>query len=183
MIKRSVFFVLSASLLLTLSSLTGCKTTPKRNPAGVFGPGGFEGIGMGDEAFDPFDSEGGIGLSNRFTGGTEHPGMFDPVYFSYDGSLVSSSERTKIEAIADYLKQNPNVAVIVEGHCDERGSLEYNLALGERRALAIRSYLVSLSITEDRIQTKSYGEDKPVEPLHNDAAWSKNRRGEFVLYY
>ncbi|MBC8206507.1 MAG: OmpA family protein [Kiritimatiellales bacterium] len=109
--------------------------------------------------------------------------MFESVLFAYDSSQVSATERSKIEAVAQHLKQNPAVAVIVEGHSDERGSREYNLALGERRALAVRSYLSGLGIEVERIQTKSMGEEKPASLEHNDSAWSQNRRGEFILYY
>jgi len=126
---------------------------------------------------------GTIPMGGRFTGGAEYAGMFESVLFAYDSAQVSPDQRTKIESVGSHLKQNPAHAVIVEGHCDERGSREYNLALGEQRALAIRSYLTSLGIGSDRIQTKSYGEERPVVPEHDDAAWSLNRRGEFVLYY
>jgi peptidoglycan-associated lipoprotein len=73
--------------------------------------------------------------------------------------------------------------VVIEGHCDERGSREYNLALGERRALAVRAYLVGLGIDATRLQTKSYGEEQPVAMGHDESSWSRNRRAEFVLFY
>lgn len=171
--KKSVCFVVGMSLLLAVSSLTGCKSL-KKNPAGVYGSDGLYGSD---------GANGGLTMGNRFTGGTEHPGMFAPVYFDYDSSQVADTERSKIEAVSQHLKQNDAHAVIIEGNCDERGSNEYNLALGERRAQAIRAYLAGLGIGADRIQTKSYGEEKPVNPGHDDAAWAANRRGEFVLYY
>ncbi len=169
--KKIISFVAGICVLLAISSLTGCKSM-KKNPAGV-GSGGLNGDGMG----------GGLAMGDRFTGGTEHPGMFAPVYFAYDSSQVNGSERSKIEAVSQHLKQNNSVAVIIEGNCDERGSNEYNLALGERRAQAIRDYLAGLGIGADRIQTKSYGEEKPANSGHDEAAWAANRRGEFVLYY
>ena len=125
----------------------------------------------------------GLSMGSRFTGGTEHPGQFAAVFFDYDSSEVAGSERAKIETAAQYLNQNSAQAVIIEGHCDERGSNEYNLALGERRAQSIRAYLIDLGISADRIQTKSYGEENPADPGHNESAWAANRRGEFVLYY
>lgn len=167
--KKSISFVAGICVLMALSTLTGCKSL-KKNPAGVYGSGGLDGMG------------GGLAMGDRFTGGTEHPGMFAPVYFDYDSSTVASTERSKIETVADHLKKN-DVAVIIEGNCDERGSNEYNLALGERRAQAIRDYLASLGIGAERIQTKSYGEEKPVSAGHDEEAWAANRRGEFVLYY
>lgn len=156
--------------LLIAATLVGCQS-PGKNPAGVYGTAGEYGMA------------GTIPMANRFTGGTEYRGTFETVYFAYDSSQVSSSERNKIEAVAQYLKQNPSKALIIEGHCDERGSREYNLALGERRALAIRSYLAGLGIGAERIQTKSLGEEMPAVLGHDESAWSKNRRGEFVLYY
>jgi peptidoglycan-associated lipoprotein len=171
--KKSVSFVTGFCLLLALSSLTGCKSL-KKNPAGVYGSDGLYGDGMGG---------GGLMMGDRFTGGTEHPGMFAPVYFDYDSSQVAGSERSKVETVSQHLKKNSSVAVIIEGHCDERGSNEYNLALGERRAQAVRDYLASLGISADRIQTKSYGEEMPANPEHDEAGWAANRRGEFVLYY
>jgi peptidoglycan-associated lipoprotein len=122
-------------------------------------------------------------MGDRFTGGTEHPGAFAPVYFDYDSAQIADSERSKIETVAQSLKQNDAHAVIIEGNCDERGSNEYNLTLGERRAQAIRSYLAGLGIAAERIQTKSYGEEKPVSAGHDEESWAANRRGEFVLYY
>jgi peptidoglycan-associated lipoprotein len=103
------------------------------------------------------------------------------VYFDFDRSAVPPGERSKIEPVADYLRNNRAHKLSVEGHCDERGTEEYNRSLGERRALALREYLVNLGISADRIRTITYGEDRPADPGHDDSAWSKNRRGEFVL--
>jgi peptidoglycan-associated lipoprotein len=103
------------------------------------------------------------------------------VYFDFDRSEVRPGERSKIEAVAAQLRTDPNSHLRVEGHCDERGTPEYNRALGERRALSIREFLISLGIGPERIGTISYGEDKPIDPGHDEAAWAKNRRGEFVL--
>ncbi len=169
--KKIVSFIASISLVLAVVSLAGCKSL-KKNPAGVYGSGGLYGDGGGE-----------LAMGDRFTGGMEHPGMFAPVYFDYDSSQIAPSERSKVEAVSQRLKQNNAVGVIVEGNCDERGSNEYNLALGERRAQAVRDYLASLGISADRIQTKSYGEENPANPGHDEAAWAANRRGEFVLYY
>ena len=107
---------------------------------------------------------------------------YDAVMFDYDSAQIRESERTKLEAVGDYLKKNAGVGVIIEGNCDERGSAEYNLALGERRALAARAYLIGLGIDGANLQTKSYGEEKPVNPGHDESAWSINRRDEFVFF-
>ena len=103
------------------------------------------------------------------------------VFFDFDRATVRAGERVKVEEVALYLKGDAKVKLMVEGHCDERGTEEYNRALGERRALSLREYLANLGIAADRIHTISYGEDQPAVPGHNEAAWGKNRRGEFVL--
>ena len=103
------------------------------------------------------------------------------VHFDFDKSIVKASEMPKVEEVAKRLKEMPGKAVLIEGHCDERGTEEYNRALGERRALAIREKLVSLGVAANDVDTISFGKDKPVDPGHNDIAWAKNRRGEFVL--
>ena len=107
---------------------------------------------------------------------------FTPVYFGFDASQLAPSELAKIEAVAQHLKAKPDRVVIIEGNCDERGSHEYNRSLGVLRASAIRNYLAELEIDGQRIQTKSYGEEKPAVSGHNESAWSKNRRGEFAVY-
>ncbi len=103
------------------------------------------------------------------------------VYFDFDRSSVRAAERVRVEEVAAYMKGTPACMVEIEGHCDERGTEEYNRALGERRALAVREYLVNLGIQPERVHTISYGEDKPAEIGSNESAWAKNRRGEFIL--
>lgn len=105
----------------------------------------------------------------------------DTIHFAYDSSVVRSADKSKIEDVAKYLEANPAVAVRVEGNCDERGTEEYNRSLGERRALAAREVLVGDGITPDRVDTVSYGQDKPVDPGHNESAWKQNRRDDFIL--
>ena len=107
---------------------------------------------------------------------------FPPVYFGFDADALVASELKKIEAVAQHLMQKPNRVVIIEGNCDERGSNEYNLALGEQRAIKIKEYILKLGIAENRVQTKSYGEEKPAVTGSNESAWSKNRRGEFAIF-
>lgn len=107
---------------------------------------------------------------------------FAPVYFGFDASALPAGEMTKIEAVAAHLQEKPGRVVIIEGNCDERGSNEYNLSLGDLRATSIRAYLESLGIAPNRIQTKSYGEEKPAVIGHDESAWAKNRRGEFAVF-
>jgi peptidoglycan-associated lipoprotein len=103
------------------------------------------------------------------------------VYFDLDSSSVKRSEYGKLAAVGDYLRSNARNALLVEGHCDERGTEEYNRSLGERRALALREYLANSGVNPARVVTKSFGEDRPVEFGHDEAAWSKNRRGDFIV--
>ena len=107
---------------------------------------------------------------------------FAPVYFGSDASNLAAGEMAKIEAVAEHLQAKPNRVVIIEGNCDERGSNEYNLSLGDRRATSIRKYLEPRGVERNRIQTKSYGEEKPAVAGQGEAAWSKNRRGEFAIF-
>jgi peptidoglycan-associated lipoprotein len=106
-----------------------------------------------------------------------------PIYFDYDSSELKPQAKAKLEAAADWLKQHPSVNIQIEGHCDERGTNEYNLALGERRALAARRYLISLGINTDRIFTISYGEERPAVEGHDESAWKYNRRDEFNISF
>ena len=107
---------------------------------------------------------------------------FAPVYFAFDASNLKDSELAKIEAVAQHLQANPTRVVMVEGNCDERGSNEYNLTLGELRAGSVRDYLLRLGIAAERVQTKSFGEEKPAVAGSGESVWAKNRRGEFAIY-
>ena len=108
--------------------------------------------------------------------------QFDSVFFSYDSFQLANPELDKIEQVAEYMSRNGAITLIAEGHCDERGSREYNLSLGEYRALAVRAHLIGLGVEGSRIQTRSFGEEQPADGGHNDSAWSANRRVEFMLY-
>jgi peptidoglycan-associated lipoprotein len=105
----------------------------------------------------------------------------DTVYFDFDRAVLKTAEKPKVAAVADYLKANSGKAVRVEGNCDERGTEEYNRSLGERRALAVREELIRLGIDPTRVDTISYGKDRPVDSGHDEAAWKKNRRDDFIV--
>ena len=153
--------------------------------SGLMVAGGCRGLrGGGGDLLDPEGMGGsGIPLSERFEDGIRiHDVNFASVQFGYDSFQIAGSQIGRIEAVADYMKQNSGVRLITEGHCDERGSREYNLSLGEHRAHAVRAHLVRLGIDGERIQTRSYGEEKPIDPGHNEKAWWQNRRVEFALY-
>jgi len=105
-----------------------------------------------------------------------------PIYFAYDSFNLDGVAKSSLGGHAAWLRSNPGVNVQVEGHTDERGTTEYNLALGERRAASVRDYLISQGIEAGRLSTISYGEERPsVSGASNEATWSRNRRGEFVL--
>ncbi len=103
------------------------------------------------------------------------------IYFNYDSSAVQDSDIAILEAKAEWLKENPGVRITVEGHCDDRGTTDYNLALGDRRAARAMAFLESLGVEADRMVTVSYGEERPLDPTASEAAWSKNRRAHFVI--
>ena len=100
---------------------------------------------------------------------------------SFCSASLSSATKDKLRAAATFLKAASSVEVQVEGHCDERGGVQYNLALGERRAKAVRNYLVALGVSGSRISTISFGKERPVAFGHDESAWSQNRRGNFVI--
>lgn len=103
------------------------------------------------------------------------------VHFAFDTSAIRSADKPNIASVAAHLQANPAQAVEVQGHCDERGTAEYNRSLGERRALAVREELIRLGIAPKRVVTKSFGFDQPEDPARNEAAYAKNRRGVFIL--
>lgn len=131
-----------------------------------------------------YDANGNrIGNPNATPGSQEDlsANVGDRVFFGYDSSSLSSEAQRTLEAQAAWLKQHGSVNVTVEGHCDERGTREYNIALGERRANAAKKYLVSLGVSSGRISTISYGKERPAVVGDNEAAWSQNRRAVTVI--
>ena len=107
--------------------------------------------------------------------------LSEDIYFEFDKSLLDSMSQDILSRKADWMRDNPDVVVSVEGHCDERGTNEYNLALGEKRAESAKSFLVDLGIEAYRLSTVSYGEERPVDTGHNEEAWAKNRRAHFII--
>ena len=105
----------------------------------------------------------------------------EDVYFEYDSAVLTSDSQTLLKKKAEWLKNNPGARAVVEGHCDERGSSEYNLALGDRRAESAKTFLVTLGVSASRLTTISYGEEKPVDTGKTERAYAKNRRAHFVL--
>jgi peptidoglycan-associated lipoprotein len=159
---------------VTLTGCQGCKPKPKPQPGGelgnVTGAGQGSDVGMGSSR--PL---GELDMANL------QRGMFASVLFAFDSAKISPSEATKLPAVAQYMKANSNKTLVIEGHCDERGTAEYNRSLGERRAQAAREELANLGVPASRITTVSFGKDKPADSGHDEAAWAKNRRCEFVI--
>ncbi len=128
-------------------------------------------IGMGTDSLNDSDL-GALGRSEL---------DLKDVHFAFDRYDLTITAQTMLRENAGWLQANGGVQIIVEGHCDERGSNEYNLALGERRAEAVKNYLVSLGISDSRMRAISYGEEMPLDPANNEAAWAKNRRGHLLV--
>jgi peptidoglycan-associated lipoprotein len=104
----------------------------------------------------------------------------ETVYFDYNQHVIKDDDKEKMAKNANWLKAHPQVKIAIEGHCDERGTAEYNLALGQKRAEAVKAFILGLGIPENRLQTISYGFERPADKGHNEAAWAKNRRVEFT---
>jgi peptidoglycan-associated lipoprotein len=107
--------------------------------------------------------------------------MQEDIYFEFDKSTLTPTAQDNLLRKAEWLRQNSDATITIEGNCDERGTEEYNLALGDRRAESAKAFLVDLGINSARISTISYGEERPVDPRHNEEAWAKNRRDHFVV--
>jgi len=111
----------------------------------------------------------------------EISGMFKDIYFDYDKYDVREDAKQTLKAVADHLRKNTAQKVLIEGHCDDRGTSEYNLGLGDKRAKSAKDFIVSMGVPSSRIDTISYGKEKPVCSEHAENCWAKNRRGHFVL--
>ncbi|MCD6460915.1 peptidoglycan-associated lipoprotein Pal [bacterium] len=156
-------FFLSILLIAALTALAGCQSKPKGKavksdiplttiPSGTF--------------VDPPD---------------EFKFVFQPILFDFDRSSIRTDMKQSLSQVAQWMSVHSKVLLRLEGHCDERGTEEYNLALGERRALAVRELLVAKGVTAERLTTISYGEERPANSEHNEFAWAENRRVEFKL--
>ena len=123
----------------------------------------------------------GLALELNGDSDSNKAGGLQTVFFGFDSSTLDGSAKDAMKANADFLKANAKVDVQVEGHCDERGGRQYNLALGERRAKSVRDYLVAMGVEAKRISTISYGNERTLAEGHDESAWSKNRRANFVI--
>lgn len=176
---RRLMFLAGIAVAVSLAGAGCAKKAKVTIPAPGAGLFGAEGAGPG-----------GIPLTEMPEGPFSEPENYpDPaareifvdVHFDYNKSDIRPGERPILEKVAGYMKEHPQLVIKVEGHCDERGSNEYNMALGERRALSIRSYLANLGIAPEKIYTISYGEERPLCTESNESCWTRNRRGHFLL--
>jgi len=189
-----LIFPLVLALAATLAT-TGCHS---HKPVGITKLPGQNAPQVGEPGTG--GTMGGGGTMNPGgpvqTGGGEEPNIDEngmirdtttlaayTIHFAYDRSDIRSSEKPNLAMVAQQLNSDPNTKLVVEGNCDERGTEEYNRSLGERRALAGREALAKLGVDPMRIITRSFGKDKPADPGHDESAWSKNRRDDFVLLH
>jgi len=126
-------------------------------------------------------ANGGLALELNGDSDSNKAGGLQTVFFAFDSSNLDSSAKNAMKSNADFLKSNAKVDIQVEGHCDERGGRQYNLALGERRAKSVRDYLIAMGVEAKRLSTISYGNERTVSEGHDESAWSKNRRANFVV--
>jgi peptidoglycan-associated lipoprotein len=198
--KRLSFVTLAClSAVIALTSV-GCKTKPigltplpsNRTPLppgpGISRPldgggrlGNNDGSGNNVTAVDP---NVGTPLTTVSLDGREQNRTkfeAETIHFDLDKAIVKTDELPKISKVADFLKVSPGHDILVEGHCDERGTEGYNISLGDRRALAVREALITAGAPAEHVHTVSFGESRPVDSAHNEAAWAKNRRSEFIL--
>lgn len=156
------FSIKLLAMVSAVAMLAACETAPK-------GDGSADGKG------------GRNGMYSSDTVKELAPGVADRVFFDYDSSVIPSDGEATLQKQAGWLKQNSGITITVEGHCDERGTREYNIALGERRASAVKSYLTSLGVSASRVQTISYGKERPAVTGSDESSYSQNRRGVTVV--
>ena len=188
MTRRSIVLCVTALILAVAVGACAKKTAPVARPApppSAGAGGGSKPPGPPQPVAEPVvvppEPIAEDKLAGKSLDDLNRDSPLKPAFFELDSAELSPDAQGILQSNAGVLKQFATWQITIEGHCDERGSAEYNLALGERRAIAARDYLVSLGIGANRIRTVSYGKEFPFEPLHEEAAWSKNRRAHFVI--
>ena len=185
-------FIYSIAVVLAVAiASTGCR----HRPVGVTPIPGPAQVGENVNTIPPgppMNSSGGSGSSAVAESGPFNPDQWnqdraalaaDTIHFAFDSAVIRDSEKANLQQVAAALNGDASANVLVEGNCDERGTEEYNRSLGERRAEAARESLTGMGVSPDRIHTISYGKDKPADSGHDDAAWTQNRRADFVLLH
>ncbi|MCZ6746913.1 MAG: peptidoglycan-associated lipoprotein Pal [Acidobacteria bacterium] len=190
---RTRFMPLLAAGLLLMATAAGCRTQPRDEDLTASAPDAGDSASSSEssadyqpqQVTDPFGQETLTeeALGEDALAGEQDPtwidGQMETLYFEFDRSSLSETSRASLDHNADFLLAHPDVRVRVGGHCDERGTVEYNLALGDRRASSAREYLVLRGVAMDRLQVVSFGEEQPADPGQGEAAWARNRRVEF----
>lgn len=166
-IDKSLYLVIALVLVVGLN-ITGCSKKAPDTSEAVAPP---QGLGP-EESLNTSATE-------IMEGRTSGPML--PIYFEFDKSAIKGEQIVRIETNSDFLKKNQDIKIRIEGNCDPRGTREYNLALGERRALAAKAYLVNLGVAEERLSTISWGEEKLLLFGHDEISWAQNRRDDFVI--
>ena len=183
--KLTSLLIIMMALTLLSVSLTGCKR--KKAPTGA------DATGVPGTITDQYPVVGDMGAGvDVGEMASRQPGLRMPaenqvpelrtVYFAYDSSDISAEGQQILDGNVAYLQANPGLTIQVEGHCDERGTNEYNYALAQRRADSVRDYMVSRGVPSQQLNTISYGEDRPVAPGSDEAAWAQNRRVQFMSF-
>lgn len=177
--------ILSLGLVLALMVTTGCSkpalenqsTSDQNMPAA--GDTSSSGSMAGSDTTSSGPSDQALNASNQ---ADSRSIIEEAVYFDFDSAMLNAEGQSRLRSKAQLLQDNPQIrAILVEGHCDERGTDAYNMALGARRANAVKAYLINLGVAGDTLDTQSYGEEKPAVTAHDEAAWAKNRRANFVI--
>lgn len=160
---------LTLTLLLALSvAFTGCGSSSKKDTDGKSGS-----VSAKDSKAESFE------INSDSDSNTA--GSLQTVFFDFNSSTLTSTARAALQNNADFMKRHASVRVQIEGHADERGGVQYNLALGERRAKSVRDYMIAMGVEGSRMTTISFGKERPLAFGHDEAAWSQNRRGNFVI--
>lgn len=161
---------LSLTSLLLTAMLVGCSSAPKKDTGS-------------DSASDTVIEDNAENINFELSGSSDDgtAGPLKTIYFEFDSSALSGVARENLEANAEALKMAESIQIQIEGHADERGGIQYNAALGERRARAVKEYLEALGVSAARIDTVTYGKEKPIAYGHDEESWAKNRRANFVI--
>ena len=184
--NRGLFVLLIGLLVVAACAkkkppLAGQPAPPPEASTEALAPGPPPGPAQRVEESVPVPSLSEDEIGNRSLEDLNRNSPLKPAFFGLDSAELDDVGRADVAANAEIMKKYPAWMVTIEGHCDERGTAEYNLALGERRAVAVKTYLVALGVTPDRLRTVSYGKEFPFDTAHAEAAWAKNRRAHFVI--
>ena len=185
--KEAIFTVLTLTVILvSFVLMTGCQKRAATRPEATVPPSAKEQPASEQQLKGPekiteqkVESIASKDMAASAVEGKE--GMFEDILFDYDRYDVKESYRVELKAVSAWMMKNNSASVSLEGHCDDRGTNEYNLALGDRRAKSVKDYLVSLGVPSSRIETISYGEEKPLCTEQSEECWAKNRRAHFVI--